>query len=187
QLDCACAESDEREARSITKSPEPLAVGAHQEDALLRRLDRSISKRRRDGLLAHLEDDAGGVWQDPPALGRETPERPRPIPGGGVQPTSPGGVRYWGGAAQFHHRDRIAVPAPHDELLLRGGPPLRVGGALGHHIGEGPDARARGGAGAPLGAGPPAVAAPPTACRACPLALRPVRPTRAVARCRGPS
>src|SRR5262249_42714728 len=135
----------------------------------------------------HLEDDAGGVWQDRHALERETPERPRPIPGGGVQPTSPGGVRYGGGAAQFHHRDRIAVPAPHDELLLRGGPPLRVGGALGHHRGEGPEGRAGGGAGAPLGAGPPAVAAPLTACRTCPLALGQLRRTGAVARCRGTS
>src|SRR5262249_57055485 len=89
QLDCACAESDEREARSITKSPEPLAVGAHEEDALLRRLDRSISKRSRTWVPGPPPADPPRVLQDPHTAAPRTPKRPPPPPRGGGSPTSP--------------------------------------------------------------------------------------------------
>src|SRR4030095_5393743 len=60
----------------------------------------------------------------------------------------------------LHDRHRVAVPAPDEELLLqpRATPPLRVGGALAHHVGERPDRRARRGRArslAPMRAGSP--------------------------------
>ena len=59
----------------------------------------------------------------------------------------------------LHDRDRVAVPAPDEELLSQERFALRVEGALAHHVGERPDARARRSAGAALGARRPAVPA----------------------------
>jgi hypothetical protein len=85
----------------------------------------------------------------------------------------------------FHDRHRVAVPAPDEEFLFPRVPPLGVGGALGHDVGERPDTRARRGAGATLRARRPAVAAPRAAPWTQPLTLRQLLRAGAMTRRRG--
>ena len=124
----------------------------------------------------------------PPGAGRRQ-RAMRHVPDAGLPPEAaqPERIGHRRRGRGLHDRHRVAVPAPDDELLLQRAPPLRVGGALVHHVGERPDARARRGAGAPLGAGRPAVPARLAATGAGPLALGELLRAGAVARRRGTS
>src|SRR5262249_43451266 len=154
---------DSDESRNAAGRPEPLEsapVGAHEEDALpSRRLGRENWDHRE--LLRYLEDHPRAIREHCQTLEDGSNDGVCAV----ACPPEEAAYPQWIGRRSrgrgLHDCHRVAVPAPHDELLVRGAPPLRVSGALGHHIGDGPDAGARGGAPGPLGAGPPAVAAAP--------------------------
>src|SRR5262249_3383031 len=161
------------------------AVGADVEDALLLRYSREA--RDEHLVVRYLEDHARSIRARPqplkvaedhgPAtmsnLGKdfsaEEPGVPRPLPKGELQ-----------------HGHGGAVSPPDPEGLAEHGTP-GIGAALVPHVGERPDARARGRAGAPLGAGRPAVPARLAAPGTRPLALGQLRRAGAVARRRGSS
>src|SRR5262245_27074737 len=85
---------------------------------------------------------------------------------------------------ELDDRHGVTVPSPDEELLLQRTPPLWVGGALVHDVGERPDARARRRAVATLRAGRAAFPSRPVTVRARPLAYAQLLRAGAVARSR---
>src|SRR5439155_11147719 len=141
-------------AAGRTELPEPPPVGAHEEKALLRQPPDSWERKPPAG---HLEDHPCAIRQHRDALKVEAEALCRTAAAGLAIPTTqPRRIRLRGARVQFLHRDRIAVPAPDEKLLLQRGPSQWVGRTLGHHVGEGANRCAGGRTGAPCGAGRPA-------------------------------
>src|SRR5262249_11548034 len=154
---------ESRKAAGRPEPPESAPIGAHEEDALLSRRGREGWEHRE--LRRHLEDHPRAIRQHRQTLEGGTDDGACAVAYLPKEAADPARIGHRSRGRELHDRTRVAVPAADEELLFHRGPPLRVGGALGHHVGERPDARARGGAGVALGAGVATVPAPLTACR----------------------
>src|SRR5262245_622619 len=165
------------------------AVDADKEEPLL--LRRETGAKSITEVVRRLEDDARAIRANREAL-NDAAQQSVVADACTAEPgtSEPAGadvewIRYLR-AAPFPHHDRIAVAAPDDYFPAPGGESLCVA-AFRHHVGEGPDARARGGARAPLGAGRPAISAPLAAAGTRLLARLQLPRAGALARCRGTS
>src|SRR5262249_7279863 len=180
-----------RRAAGRSEPTELAPTGAHDEDALLRYIGREGGHVRE--LLRQVEDRRA-VLQHPHVLDNSHRVARVDIveaPAEALHTIEEAGVVERGGhGARWPERrdgDRVAIPMADKERLLERTALLRVGGALSHHVGERPDARARGGAVAPLGAGRPAISAPLAAAGTRLLARLQLLRAGALARCRGAS
>lgn len=141
---------DEPEGRVPARRAEgaqPAPVGADEEEPLL--LGRDPQEGQEREVVRQLEDDAGAVRGDAdpledPGHGRRLPDAVR-----AKDLTETERIRERVRGAGLHYRHRRAVPAPDHQLLVSDEEPARHLAALGHHVGDRPDAR-------------PAPSAPPT-------------------------